>query len=172
MFTTDGKVLGLVLDVSLTVSGDRVLDTVKTQLVNFLRKTMDGEDLFYLYHPEVLDPVETVGNMVSTVGNYETDGWLFDFPYAMLQTFFVVSIEDEDYERVVMFITDRIQEDSAVKKLLKLEERDQSGCKFVFVGIGTRYNRKVFENIGANATYRHIDYPNELLDSLLEWRTK
>lgn len=167
--TIDGRVLGLVLDISLRFGedGKRILDTVKEQLVSFLREDMDGEDLFYLFHPDILEPVETVGNMVGIVSNYETDGWLHDVSYALMQTFLVVASEDEDYERVVLFVTDRIQEDKPVRRLLKLEENSQSDCKFIFVGIGSQYKQKVFED---SATFHHIDTPSELADVLLDRR--
>lgn len=163
--TIDGRVLGLVLDISLRfgVSGERILDTVKKQLIDYLREDMVGEDLFYLFHPDILEPVETVGAMVGIVSNYETDGWLYDVSYALMQTFFVVASEDEDYERALLFITDRIQDEAPVRRLLKMEERNQSDCKFIFVGIGSHYKQKVFDNI----PFYHLDDPSELASTLI-----
>lgn len=163
--TIDGRVLGLVLDISLRfgVSGERILDTVKKQLIDYLREDMVGEDLFYLFHPDIIEPVETVGAMVGIVSNYETDGWLYDVSYALMQTFFVVASEDEDYERALLFITDRIQDEAPVRRLLKMEERNQSDCKFIFVGIGSHYKQKVFDNIA----FYHLDDPGELASTLI-----
>jgi hypothetical protein len=174
--TIDGRVLGLFLDVSwrLDAKGVRVLDTVKSQLIDFLRETMDGEDLFYLYHPDLIEPVETIGKMVSAVANYETDGWLVNVFYALLQTFLVVSVEDEDYERAILFITDRIQGDAAIRKLLQLEKRDQSNCKFILVGVGSHYRQKALKDVAKDnpaVVFHHIDDPNDLTDALLERRS-
>lgn len=163
--TIDGRVLGLVLDMSLRfgVNGERILDTVKKQLIDYLREDMVGEDLFYLFHPDILEPVETVGAMVGIVSNYETDGWLYDVSYALMQTFLVVASEDEDYERALLFITDRIQDESPVRRLLKMEERSQSDCKFIFVGIGSQYKQKVFDDI----PFYHLDDPSNLASTLI-----
>lgn len=165
-----GRVLGLALDISLVhiPEGNRVLDVVKKQLIDFTRETMEGEDIFYLYHPELIDPVYDIGKIVSAIGNYETDGWLFDLRYALKLTYYVVAAQDDDAQKMVMFITNRAKDEIATKKLLMLEDRDQSGCQFVFVGIGNSYDRSVLDIVHDQVTYFHLDQPSDLSDTLLE----
>ena len=163
--TIDGRVLGLVLDLSLRLgpNGVRIIDTAKKQLIDFLRETMDGEDLFYLYHPQILEPIVTIGSMVGEVGNYETDGWHMDLNHALVQTYLVVTAEDEDYERAIIFITDRCQDDAVFQKILRFNDRDQAECQFIFVGIGPHYSGQTSHSV----VCCHVDDPKDLKDALL-----
>jgi len=170
--TNDGRVLGLVLDLSLRQGpdGKRIVDTVKKQLINFLRETMDGEDLFYLYHPEIVDATLTIGSMVGEVGNYETNGYQFDLNHALLQTYLVVTAEDEDYERAIILITDRCRQHVPITKMLGLDKRDQAGCSYILVGIGSHYFPETLQPKHPAVSYCHIDDPKDLKDVLLNRR--
>jgi hypothetical protein len=165
--TNIARVLGTTLDVSLMhTNGRRTLDVVKKELVDFVREVMDGEDLFYLYHPDLVDPVYDVGKMVSAIGNYETDGWVFDLRYALKLTYYVIAGEDEDAEKMLLFITDRAQDEVAIDKILTLKKREDSDCRFVFVGIGRHYCKDLLNR--SEVTYIHLDDPADLNQILLE----
>ena len=165
--TNIARVLGVTLDISLNhINGQRVLDATKKELIDFVRRTMDGEDLFYLYHPDIIDPVFDIGKIVSDIGNYETDGWIFDLRYALKLTYYVVAGQDDDAEKMLIFITDRIQDRVAIEKLIIIKEREQSDCRLVFVGIGEHYCKKIL-NI-PEAIYIHLDDPSDLNQVLME----
>jgi|GEM_PF-5279654 hypothetical protein len=166
---SQGKILGVVFDISLRhQDGQRVLDGVKEGLINFVKETMGPEDVFYLYHPQIVEPVEDAGVFVSAVGNYETDGYLIDLRHAMEQTSYVMAAEDEDCERVFMYITDRVQINNDLKRVIAYERRDQTGCDFLFIGVGNHYDRKCLSALEAdNSTYVHLDNASELYSNLM-----
>ncbi len=168
---SQGRILGIVLDVSLRHhEGRRILDSVKECLVNFVRETLQAEDIFYLYHPEIIETVEDVGVIVSAIGNYETDGWLIDLRHALEQTSYVMAAEDEDYERIFLYVTDRVQKNNDLKRILSFEKRDQTGCGFLFIGIGNQYNRDILsllEEENECVTYSHLDDPRDLYSILM-----
>ena len=168
---SQGKILGVVLDVSLRHhKGRRILDSVKGCLIDFVRETMQAEDIFYLYHPEVIETIEDVGVIVSAIGNYETDGWLVDLRHALEQTSYVMAAEDEDYERIFLYITDRVQKNNDIKRILSFEKRDQTGCEFLFIGIGNQYNRDVLSVLDEEnecVTYSHLHSPRDLYSNLM-----
>ena len=64
-----GRMFGLVLDLSFrqTTDGKRIIDVVKKEHAQFVADTMDFEDLFYLYHPEIFEPTDGVGSAVSVI---------------------------------------------------------------------------------------------------------
>ncbi|MHA2428249.1 MAG: hypothetical protein ACXADB_09525 [Candidatus Hermodarchaeia archaeon] len=162
----DGKLVGVVLDLSLRhIGGHRIIDTVKKQLVDFVRQYLGGEDLLYLYHPFVFEPAETIGPIVSSIGNYETDGWVFDLNAALIQTYYILAAEDIDFDKTYLLITDRIQDSAAIDKLFRLEDRDETESRFILVGIGNQYERQVLMDRSAN--YLHFDDPSTLSKMLL-----
>jgi len=166
---------GLVLDLSYRQDGDgkRIIDAVKSELAQFATDTLEGEDLFYLYHPEVWEPVEGVGSAVSVISNYETDGWLINVDYAIRQTFYVVEAEDEDLEQMVLFVTDRVQDKAPFRKLLLVLRKQEMNCKFVLIGVGSHYKKNVLEEVAENDnfSYIHLDSPSELQGVLLNSRS-
>lgn len=143
------KIIGLVLDLSLrhNVAGERMFDIVKREMGEYLLRVVDGEDLFYLYNTESLRPVQRIGEITAALANYETDGWVFDVGFALKQTLFVLLAEDEDIAKQLIVVTNRLQDASAVEKILKLQHRDQSECRIVVVGIGSGYNRAALEKV-------------------------
>lgn len=169
-----GRMFGLVLDLSYrqTSDGQRIIDVVKKELAQFVADTLEGEDLLYLYHPEIFDSTEGVGSAVSVISNYETDGWLINLDYALRQTFFVIDAEDEDSERMLLFITDRLQDDVFRKLLLVIRNHSNNryaetelNCNFLLVGIGSHYRKRVLQDVAdenEKFSYIHIDDPSEL----------
>jgi hypothetical protein len=162
--TTDGRIVGVVLDVSLRHhGGQRVLDSLKTGLVGIAQGIMQGDDLFYLYHPQIIEPVDDIGVAVGAIGNYETDGWLTDLRHALEQTFYVMAAEDADLEKAFIYITDRTQDNRDLKKLMRTEERDQTDCRFILVGVGQYYKIEALEELASESvSYFHIDDPRDL----------
>lgn len=174
-----GRMFGLVLDLSYrqTSDGQRIIDVIKKELAQFATDTLEGEDLFYLYHPEIFEPTEGVGSAVSSISNYEADGWLINVDYALRQTFYVIDAEDDDAERMLLFITDRIQGNDPFRRLLLVIRNHPSNryvetdlnCKFLLVGVGSHYNKRALQDIAEennNFSYVHIDDPSELLSVL------
>jgi len=149
------------------------VDAVKEQLVHFFCETIEAEDALYLYHPEIVESVEGPGLAVSTIGNYETDGWLLDLHTALKQTFYVVATEDPDYEKVILLITDRLQDDAALQKLLFLEDRQQTECTLILVGIGSHYKKKLLADLAKadSVLYLHLDNPSSLSSNLMNCRS-
>lgn len=128
------------LDLSLGRTPDgkkRVIDVVLKQLIEFVRETMEEEDLLYVYEPESLGVHETRGNQISAIANFETDGYKIDLPYALKQTLYIIAAEDA--KRSICLITDRTSPEqvSAIKKASKLNDKDDWDCRFLVIGIGS-----------------------------------
>lgn len=163
----NSKIIGLVLDVSLRHSGeDRLIDTVKKKMVQFIREDLDGEDILYLYHPEVMEPTIYPGAQVASISNYETDGWEIDLELALKQSLFVIEAEDEGCPKYLVLITDRATNSRPLKKVCSINKRDDIGSKILVIGIGDRYRPSVVD--GLDLTYRHLDSPQDLSNVLKE----
>lgn len=163
MFTSKG--ISVVFDLSLRhYRGRRIVDTVKNQLTEWLQASLEEhEDVFYLYHPDVLEPVFSVGEAVAAVMNYETDGGLFDHRYALVQSFYILIGQDVS-QRCLLFVTDRLQDKMIAKKLVTLRHREQIDAEIILVGIGKQYDKEALEVEGA-LTF-HLDDPAELANRL------
>lgn len=136
--TTNSRALGVVFDLSVRFFGEkRIVDTVKSQMVEWLSKNMELEDVFYLYSPFCLDVVTRAAGGV--VANFETAGWLFGLPAAIVQTLYVLEVHD--MPRYLVFITDRIQDEHAFNKAAVIVRR--IGTNFVLVGIGDFYKKQI-----------------------------
>ena len=159
MLTDENKIVGLVFDLSLRhdVSGRRIIDIVKKKFAAFIKQYIsNGIDAFYLYHPELVDVCFVNGEAISAVGNYETDGWLFNLETALKQTLYV--LETRDLERYLFLITDRLSDIKPVEKALFLNEKEMIDCHFIVLGIGQQYNRLSLESQSSDLlTFRHID---------------
>lgn len=156
------KSFGVVLDLSLAheADGRRRLDHIKEQLIGFIKSSVDDvEDSMYFYHPNLTDLMYKNGDEVSAVSNYETDGWVFNISNALKQAIYVLGMEDEDFSKVIVLITDRIDSDFALKKAVKINETTNCGCKFVIIGVGNRYSKDLVSSFAkANSVvYRHCD---------------
>lgn len=144
------KVFGLILDLSLreAETGYRLFEEVRRQLHEVI--LLMDEDGMYLYHPEVFDVLYKRGEKISTLANFETDGFKFDLTNAIKQTLFILCGEDEDSSKTILVITDRFGEENkfGIRKFLSMNEKDYLGCRLCVIGIGNRYNRKALESMG------------------------
>ena len=123
--TWNARVLGLVFDISLRhCGGKRILDIAKESVREYLRSNWEDDDIFYMYHPLVTEPTYKRGESVSVVSNYETDGWKFDLSYALKQTLYVISNEDESFEKNLLLISDRLDSDRAIKSVINVQKTD------------------------------------------------
>ena len=129
--TWNSKVLGVVIDTSLRhIDGKRFLDHIKENLIQYLRDDFDDDDVFYLFHPEIVEAMDRKGEAVASVSNFETDGWSFRLNYALQQTLYVLEAE-EGQRRLVLF-TDRFNS-IPIERLALLKEREEIDCEiFVF----------------------------------------
>jgi hypothetical protein len=164
------QVIGVVLDVSLRhdPGGKRIIDVVKQQMAKYLLRIVDGEDLFYLYdpaRPDAVTPVEHIGKITSSIGNYETDGWVFNIGFALKQTYYVVVAEDEDLDKRLIVVTDRLQAVDQIEKIVRLRQRDQTNCRLIVAGIGPRYDKAALEGIDG-LTFIHMDQAESLCELL------
>lgn len=163
-----GNFLGVTLDISLShFNGKRILDVVKEQLIKFVRNTIDGEDLFFIYDSEELDPVYDIGKIVSEIGNYYTDGCVYDLRQSFKFMYYLMLVQDDDMKKTLLFITDRITDRFAVNKIISLEDREESLCDIVFVGIGDNYDKSILETKCNNIKHIHINDPGDLFDVLM-----
>ena len=161
------KNVNLILDISLrhTTDGHRIIDVVKAQVREFIRESMiNGEDSFYLYHPDVVELLYYRGDQVSAVGNYETEGTRFDIGMALKQSLYVSAAESDDYARHVFLVSDRLQPKDrvAVERFESLNLRDDINCHLKVIGIGSNYSRDLpFD-------YSHLENPALLKEMLKE----
>jgi hypothetical protein len=184
IFTTQGKAVGIVLDISLRHNEDgiRIISVVKKKLVEFVKSNMDdGQDALYLYHPQIFSGSYKIGEHTAAIGNYNTDGCLFSLDFALKQTLYVIANEDQDFDKHIIFITDRVQNPHPLEKLLYLNSKDRIDAKITLIGVGDYYNKGVCELMQklANETgkttrqirpleYIHLDGKFELPDTLLK----
>lgn len=91
-------------------NGRRLLDNIKTELIAFMKHYVEADDVFYLYHPYVFEPVASIGQAIGDIGNYETDGWKFDITSAFRQTVIILSDElYSDISKHIFYFTDKNQ---------------------------------------------------------------
>lgn len=173
-FAKEGKVVGVLLDVSLRHDnkGLRILDGVKKVLLEIITKSFDDDfDVLYLYHPDLIDPVSKRGEQYCHISNYNTDGWKFNLIFALKQTLYTIgAASDIDFRRYVLFITDRVTDSSALEQVLFLNTKDMIDAHFILVGIGSNYCKDVLTVAGLNqlVTYVHIDHPSELTNYIVK----
>lgn len=110
---------------------------MKKGLVSLVRDELEEEDLFYLYHPEIVELMEQSGEQVAAIANYESDGYRFQLDYALKQTLYVLETE-EDADKKLLLITDRFtsKQKSAVESVAAINRRDDIGCDVWAVAIG------------------------------------
>lgn len=174
-FKEEGKSVGLIFDVSVRhcKNGKRIIDVVKKQIIEVIRKYFDdGEDDLYLYHPEIVESVALHGEQVCSVGNYDTDGWKFNMSWAFRQTLYVLMSEDLTHRKYLFFITDRFDEPHNIEKAFQINEKEMIDCNFVFIGIGKNYNKKYFEEISkkSNVKFYHLQEPENLVNYIFKER--
>lgn len=184
IFTSQGKAVGIILDLSLRHNdeGVRIVSVVKKKLVEFVKNNFeDGQDALYLYHPQIAQCSYKIGEHTAAIGNHNTDGSLFSLDFALKQTLYVLANEDIDFDKHIIFITDRVQNSHPLEKLLYLNTKDRIDAKITMIGVGDYYNRGVCDLMQklANETgkttrqnkpleYIHLDGRFELPDTLLK----
>lgn len=139
--TADVKVIGIVLDIGQKhgSNGCRNLENVKKSLVSFVKSYMDDDDVLYLYKENSIDIVDRVGAQVGLISNFRSEGWKFELINALKQTLFVVARESYK-DKVVLLISDRISDDSVLKKIHLCNKKDNLECRLICVNIGNTLN--------------------------------
>ena len=136
MQTSNSKVLGVIFDTSLRhVKGKRVIDHFKTSLIDYIRSEFVDDDIFYLFHPQIIETMTLRGEQVSAISNYETDGWKFRLNYALEQTLYVLDAEHEDFKKYLILFTDRFDA-KPIERLSKIKERQMIDCELLVFTIG------------------------------------
>lgn len=131
------NVLGLIFDLTLEHHVERrFIDIAKEQVINYMRTQFFADDLFYLYHPDIIDVLTNIGEQVSAVSNYNTDGWKFDMEYALKQTLYVVGAEDIDSPKLICVISNRSRDPWLYKKMIKINKKDDFGCNILHIALG------------------------------------
>jgi len=134
--TWDSRVLGAVFDLTLRHAPDgvRILDHVKQALIKYVRDVFEDDDVFYLYHPDIIESMTKVGQEVSSIANYESDGWEFDLNFALTQTLYVLDAEHFDFQKKLFLFTDRFNP-RPIQKVVKLRDKDMIDCDVVVFSI-------------------------------------
>jgi len=134
-FSRTGKVIGIVLDCSLRheADGKRLVDNVKKSLIEFVKTLENGLDSFYLYHPELYELTDHRGEQVCSIGNYQTDGRLFNVETALKQTLAVLCLE-EDADKYLFLITDRSFHN--MNKIRKIADKTHIEAEICLIFIG------------------------------------
>jgi hypothetical protein len=126
----------------------------------------EDTDTFYLYHPELTDLMNRHGDRTCAIDNYETDGWKIDLVLALKQTLFALSPDQFVDNKTLILITDRLQDDKALRKVSLLNEQYDFVRGILVVGIGEFYNQTACECPGVG--YRHLEDASELGDYLIK----
>ena len=159
-FGEEGKCVGVVFDLSLRhgIDGRRLIDTVKRGLAAALRDTLvDGEDGFYLYHPEVIEVLRENGQMSGALCNYDSDGILFNLAMPLKQTLYVLAAESLSDRKYLILVTDRLQDSAAVQKAVRLSRKEMIDCRFLVIGVGDRYCMETLNSFrGEDVAVRHL----------------
>lgn len=131
---------------------------------------VDGEDSFYLYHPNLIESVILHGDQISAIGNYDTDGWKFNLNFAFRQTLYVLMAEDLSLPKYLFYVTDRVTDAAPIEKALQINEKEMIDCQFVLIGVGDFYNKNICKKLSeeSNVIYFHLDNPSDLNSSLFK----
>jgi len=169
----------MILDVSVrqTKTGKRLVDTIKKELVSFVRTFNDGEE-FYLYHPDVIDILPDRGEQIGVIANYETDGYhLADMSFAFKQTFYILASSDSEI-KTLCYLTDRFSKTDLVhlKKLFNLNKTldiVQTPCNFLVVEIGHDQDYQLLRSACKDKTeYLEVSEPQFLSQNLQTYFNK
>lgn len=124
--------IGVILDVKLYN-----LAPSKEALLTSVGNIPVGEDLFYMYCPEAITPLEKKGEKIQSI--YYFGDIKINPEMALTQTTYVLGSErDEEYRRKVIFITDRYNKkyDEQISIIFKINEVQRFDCEYYFIGIG------------------------------------
>jgi glycosyltransferase involved in cell wall biosynthesis len=167
-FATHGKAVGIVLDLShrLGPDGQRIVDSVRDALLAVVPRWLDDAlDVMYLYHPDIIESVAMHGDQVCAIDNYETDGWEFNVQTALKQTLYVLGGEDVDFDKYVILVTDRLQSERSLVKLISLSKKDMIDARVIVIGVGEKYKKSALDAIAksdADVTVLHLGAASEL----------
>lgn len=124
--------IGVIIDVKLSEFA-----AVKESLLNSIGRIPVGEDLFYLYHPDAVEPLEKKGEKIQRIFSSEK---IKINPYlALTQTAMILGSEiDEEYRRKVVFVTNQYDEsfNEQIDVMLQIDESQRFDCDYSFIGIG------------------------------------
>ena len=124
--------IGVILDVK-----SYNLSLIKKSLLNSIGGIAVGEDLFYLYDPDVFETLEKKGEKIQRIFNYKK---IKTNPFrALVDTAMILGAEiDEEYRRKVVFITDKYDESNneQIDIMLQIDESQRFNCEYHFIGIG------------------------------------
>lgn len=129
-----------------------------------LQYLVDGQDGFYLYHPEVTESVISHGEAVGAISNYETDGWQFNLSYALLQTLYVLDADSLTNRKYLVLVTDRLTDVKPLVELLRTNERDDIRCEVYVILIGDRCRFTLVDDL-CPLHYTRINDPSDILFS-------
>ena len=159
-------------------TGRRLIDNLKKSLINVVKETIEDDvDLFYLYHPELVDAMTLHGEQFCAIGNYQTDGWPFNLGMAVKQTLYVLAAKDHHVRKYLIYITDRNDNSLPLEKALHLNRKDMIEAHFILIGIGDQYDRGVMSllsklgEVDGNVTYLHLPSAADLTLSLFKENT-
>lgn len=158
--------------------GRRLIDTLKKSLINVVRECVEDDvDLFYLYHPELVDAMSLHGEQSCAIGNYQTDGWPFNLSLAVKQTLYVLASQDHYVRKYLIYITDRNDSSHPLEKALHLNRKDMIEAHFILIGIGDQYDRGVMSLVSklgeadGSVTCLHLPNAAALTPSLFKENT-
>lgn len=146
-------------------NGRRIIDVLKKKMIEIIRNFLeDGEDYFYLYNPDIVEPHLLHGDQVCAIGNYNTDGWKMNLNIALRQTLYVLMSQDLTHRKYLILVTDRINQHKCIEKAFDIDYKEMIDCNFIFIGVGSNYDKNCFKKFASlsNVTYFHIDEPEEL----------
>jgi hypothetical protein len=153
-----GRATGVIFDLTLQhdSKGIRYIDKVKKSLANFLRTNYDEGEVFYLFHPDIIDVSTHKGEQIASISNYETDGFRFDLSFALKQTLYVIAAEVDFIKRIWLF-TNRVstKEIPLLKKINNMNSRMDLNCELTIFVIGNGFDKSVLSMDGYKSY--HID---------------
>lgn len=172
-FQNEKKCVGLIFDLSIRhdSNGKRIIDIVKKQMIDIVRELLvDGEDTFYLYHPQIYESVISHAESVCAIGNYNSDGWQFNVNYALRQTLYVMLSEDITFNKYIIIVTDRLFDQNIMEKAIFLNNKENINCHFFLIGIGDFFQKNLFEKVSnlKNVTLLHLNKAADLKSDLFK----
>ena len=108
---------------------------VQNKLFTIVQNLQAG-DRVYVYHPERTDVFRHPGEAIAAIVNSKTlvCNHVAD---ALKQTIYLMTIEDRDIDKYIIFITDTYPKSTErhLRKGFGLNEKEDAECKFLLVGL-------------------------------------
>jgi len=153
------EALGIVLDLSLRQKNSiRLLDLVKKELVASLREFDNGDNVFYLYSPHLIDTIRDRGLITSAIANYDTDGFPFDLSVALKQSVFILA--SQHGRKNLVLITDRAQNMYHINKVLSIIQTNQFDVCLHVIGMGENYHKGLADIVNDNYRFKSVSVEN------------